>query len=360
MKHKRKEAAAVKFRRAATLVATFQNNRIAVHNFLTHDSFTCSSTCLELLSLLDDWHKPEELFVCMPDIDRSSLAAEIPELIKLNALVLSGTPQAALDKKYRHEWQWGTSAGFFHFSIRNTRFITGAPARALMRNRKKLRRSPPLHQPNKRGPYVTKLPHTDLRQEPFSLMRARRSQRQFKDISVSMQSLADCLFSGNGIVEFSKDKDYGRLPLTMTPSGGARNPFELYVYARNVTDLEPGFYHYGALRHDLGLVRAGVVNVPAMMGTQKWPAKAAAIIFLVANFPRTMWKYHMPIAYRVVMMEAGFIGQNIALTATHYGLSAIPSGALSTSLVEGYLGTPAVESGVVLSLSIGIPKVHRP
>ncbi len=69
-----------------------------------------------------------------------------------------------------------------------------------------------------------------------------------------------------------------------------------------------------------------------------------------------MWKYHLPMAYRIVMMEAGFIGQNITLAATHYGLSAVPSGALKESVIEEYLGTPAVESAVVLSLSLGKPK----
>jgi nitroreductase len=58
-------------------------------------------------------------------------------------------------------------------------------------------------------------------------------------------------------------------------------------------------------------------------------------------------------AYRIVMMEAGFICQNIALAATHHGLSAVPSGALKESLIEGYLGIPPLESAVVFSISLG-------
>jgi nitroreductase len=70
-----------------------------------------------------------------------------------------------------------------------------------------------------------------------------------------------------------------------------------------------------------------------------------------------MWKYHLANAYRVVLMEAGFIGQNIALAATHHGLSAIPSGALAESVIESYLGTPPVEASVTLSLNLGVPKL---
>lgn len=356
MRRRHKEAA-MKLRRASTLVATFDRGRIALHNFLTQDNFTCSASCLEFLAKLDDWHRPEQLFEHFPESDRTLLAAEIPSLVKFNALVVAGTPQAALDEKYRQDWLWGASAGFFHFSIRGTRFATGKPAREFMRKRKAWRPSPRLVQSNVGKP-VLRLPGTDIKRAPFALMHRRRSQRQFDGRSVSLQALADCLFAGNGIVGFTYDEDFGRLPLSMTPSGGARNPFELSVYVRDVEGLVPGFYHYDALRRSLGRVRKGEVRVPPMLGTQKWPAKAAAIIFLVAHFPRSSWKYHMPIAYRVVAMEAGFIGQNIALAATHHGLSAVPSGAIDDALIESYLGIPPLESAVLLTMNIGRPKAQ--
>jgi len=345
----------MRFRRAAALVATFEGGRIAVHNFLTRDNFTCSIACLEFLAHLDDWHDPEGLFAHFPDTEQVDLAKQIPELVRFNALIVAGTPQSELDEKYRRDWQWGASAGFFHFSIRNTRFVTGKPAREFMRRRKAWRPSPELFKSNQVSRSVP-LPEIDISHEPYALMRRRRSRREFDGRPISARSLGDCLFVGNGIVDFRDDDVYGRLPITMTPSGGARNPFELYVYAQNVSRLKPGFYHYGSLKHDLEPIRLGRVDVPTMLGTQKWPAEAGAIIFLVAHFPRSMWKYHMPIAYRVVMMEAGFIGQNIALAATHHGLSAVPSGALNEDLIEGYLCTPALESAVVLSLSLGVPR----
>jgi SagB-type dehydrogenase family enzyme len=346
----------MRFRRAATLAATFEAGEVVVQNFLTHDHFTCSQECLAFLAQLDDWHTARALFRYFPDTDPSGLADQIAALVEVNALTVEGTPEAREDDVYRREWQWGTTAGLFHFGVRDTPFIVGAPARAYMRKRKAWRPSPPLYQSNRRMKTVVGLPRTDTSAEPFALMRRRRSRRRFRQDAVSLKALADCLFAGNGIVEFADDVDYGRLPLSMTPSGGGRNPFELYVYARKVTGLKTGFYHYAALDHDLGLVRAGKVDVAKMLGGQKWPAQAAAIVFLVAHFPRSMWKYHLPMAYRVVMMEAGFIGQNIALAATHHGLTAVPSGAIKESLIEGYLGTPPVESAVVFTLSLGRPK----
>lgn len=356
MKRKRREAATMKFRRASTLAVSLDAGQIVVYNFMSGDKFACSAECLDFLSALDKWETAEDLFRRSLYSGEKVFQESIMKLLELKAIHIKGTPEAKLDDLYRHQWQWGDSAGIFHFSIRNTRFISGPSARRLMRKRKVLRRSPPLTQPNGRMARVVALPATDISAEPFALMRKRRSRREFDRSSITRQMLADCLFAGNGIVEFVEDKDFGRLPLAMTPSGGARNPFELYAYASRVEGLAAGFYHYDAVRHTLGLVRRGKVDVPAMLGTQKWPAAAAAIILMVAHFPRTMWKYPMPIAYRVVAMEAGFIGQNIALAATHAGLSAVPSGAFKDSLVEGYLKIPAVESAVLLSMSIGRPK----
>ena len=355
MKRKRREATKFRVRRAATLIVSLEADRLVLHNFLTRERFACPAVYLEFLAKLDEWHQPEQLFAYLPDMDSASLAKQITRLVEAKVLLVKGTPEAGLDEVYRREWLWGERAGFFHFSVRDTRFMTGKPARSFMRKLRGWRPSPKLHEPNSARP-VTKLPATDILREPFALMHRRRSRRQFDGKPIPVKAVSDCLFAGNGIVGFHEYEDFGRLPLTMTPSGGARNPFELYLYVQYVQGLKPGFYHYGALAHDLGLVRLGRVDAMAMLGTQKWPAKAAAIIFLVAHFPRTMWKYHMPIAYRVVMMEAGFIGQNIALAATYHGLSAVPSGALNHSRIEAYLGTPPVESGVVLSLSIGRPR----
>ncbi|HET7922157.1 MAG TPA: SagB family peptide dehydrogenase, partial [Gammaproteobacteria bacterium] len=325
----------------------------------TGDRFTCSQECLAFLAQLDDWQPAEKLFDCFPDAERTGLAEQLAHLVECNALVAEGTPQATLDEHYRQEWQWGTVAGFYHFGVRDTPFVDGPATREFLQKRRQWRPSPPLHQSNKDALKIVPLPKTDLRQEPFALMRRRRSQRRFLPQSMSLETLSDCLFAGNGILEFFDDEDFGHLPITMTPSGGARNPFELYVYARNVDGLAPGFYHYAALEHDLGLVRAGEVRVQDMLGGQDWPAQAAAIVFLVAHFPRSMWKYPLGAAYRVVLMEAGFIGQNIALAATHHGLSAIPSGAFKESLIESCLGTPAIETGVLLSLSLGVPEPEQ-
>ena len=340
-------------RRAATLVMQFSEGETIVHNFITGDQFSCSPVCLEFLGRLTEWHDDKQLCRYFPDADLDTLDSQISQLIECGALVVKGTANSSLEDSYRQEWQWGAIAGLYHFGVRGTNFVHGDDAKKFMEGRVAKRASPPLYISNTNLKRVIPLPRTDLTHELFAVMRKRRSERIYLDESMSLTALADCLFTGNGIVELRPDVSQGELPISMTASGGARNPYELYVYARNVGGLDIGFYHYAAREHDLGLIRLGKVNVSEMLGGQQWPESAAAIIFFVAHFPRSMWKYPAPVVYRAVLMEAGFIGQNIALTATHYGLSAVPSAALNEKLIESYLGTPPIESAVMLSITCG-------
>ena len=142
----------------------------------------------------------------------------------------------------------------------------------------------------------------------------------------------------------------------MTPSGGARNPFVAYVYAPRVIALVPGFYHYSAMEHSLGLVSEKTLEHPSMLvGDQPWVDDMSAIVFLCANFERTMWKYQDNNAYRVVLIEAGHIGQNIMLAATENGLTACPSAALAHSKISSLLKLENDLQSPIYALMIGAP-----
>src|SRR5579872_5016236 len=175
-------------------------------------------------------------------------------------------------------------------------------------------------------------------------MRRRRSERDYTTEDIDIEALADCLLAGNGITGFYNDEFYGQMPLKMTPSTCSSNPYELYVYANRVRSLPKCVYHYASATHDLACVRTGSIDISEMLGGQHWTANAQAVVFLVAHFARTAWQQHLAMAYRSVMQEAGFIGQNIALMATQLGLSAVPVSSLRHSLVDSCLGTPAVET----------------
>ena len=98
--------------------------------------------------------------------------------------------------------------------------------------------------------------------------------------------------------------------------------------------LEPGFYHYSACDHDLGGSKPTTAETLELVGGQDWADEMPCLIILCAMLDRTMWKYDDANAYRVVLIEAGHIGQNIMLAATSIGLSACPTAALNHTTIR--------------------------
>lgn len=192
--------------------------------------------------------------------------------------------------------------------------------------------------------------------ELLALMARRRTIRDFMTEALEAEDLAACLFAGCGITGWTENCT-GKLPLSMTPSGGARNPFEVYVVVRNVIGLAPGTYHYDAMAHSLDLVGGPSPQLSELIGGQDWANGAACAIVLVANFDRSMWKYCDANAYRVVLIEAGHIVQNIMLAATDANLTACPSAALAHSAVAEHLGLDPILQAPVYAAIMGRPKL---
>ena len=72
----------------------------------------------------------------------------------------------------------------------------------------------------------------------------------------------------------------------------------------------------------------------AYCADQPYVAHSAALFIMTAVFARTMWKYHHPRAYRVVLLDAGHLGQTFCLTATRMGLAPFSTAALKDTLIE--------------------------
>lgn len=345
----------LKLRRATSLVIEPRDGQFLVHNFLANSYFYCNTRCVEFLGELGEWTDIESLFERYADVNPKSLAAQIRRLLEEEALIAEGTPQAERDAEYHRDWEWGAIPARYHFSIRNNPFLTGPEQReAIRRRRAEAGPSPPLVMSHEGLPDRHELPR--ITSSPLmDTVRRRRSARRYTEAPIGLQALADCLFAGKGIVGQVSDPDFGTVPLATTPSGGARNPYELYVFANRVEDLERGYYHYSGLEHELALVNDEAEFDYTLLAGQKWSARAAAIVFLVADFRRTAWKYTTPPAYRIALMEAGCIAQNIALAATSHGLSATPTGAMSESRVESILDCRDLAQSVILALVIGEP-----
>ena len=346
----------MRIKRSSAIVVLMENDQFVFHSFLAQKSFLANSTALEIVRRLHAWTNLEALFGFLPGYTRESIVASIRELIGLGAVIVDDTDEADRDEEYAQAWLWGPLAGAYHFGSRGGDYLAEDVVGTILHELVKAVPSPPLFTKHPDSVRPIALPQGDAYPEPFLTMAARRTNRHLLDQPTPLRHLGDCLLFSMAITGIMKDPEVMDLPLKMTPSGGGRNPYEAYVCARNIEGLDPGTYHYSAYERSLAPVPGGPPPpFVDMLGGQRWAANGAAVIFLVANFDRPMWKYHDPAAYRVTAIEAGHIAQNIMLVATHYGLAANPSGAMAVKLIEQTLGVQALTQAVIYALVIGVP-----
>lgn len=338
------------------LVFTPSDGRFIAYNFLEKSVFECSADLLDLLSKLRDWTDLDDLRRDLPDFSPEEVDGVLEGLLSVGAVIQEGSPDASKEHEYASAWSWGLPTALMHFSVQDNPFISVAQAEDLQREKAKSVGLIELHRAN--GANALKLPDPMRGKALIALMARRRTVRRALSVPIKLEQVSDCLFSGLGITGWTRNC-VGMLPLSMTPSGGGRNPYEAYVFARDVEGLERGVYHYSALGHSLERVAdLGDDDITSLIGGQEWGDDKPCMIMLCAHMERTMWKYEDPNAYRVIMIEAGHIGQNIMLVATENGLTACPTAALDHSRAKQILGLSDITQAPIYALTLSAPLIE--
>lgn len=345
----------MQIRAAKTLVFTRHEGGVLGCNFLAKTVFNCDGDLISLLSETSDWTDAQAI----TDGPFQGDSEAIDCLIQQSAVVVAGSELARREEEYLSEWRWNVPTGLLHFSLEDRDIITLEESEALQKQHLANEPQPPLFLRNRRKLPVTRLSHSAAARSLLELMARRRTVRAAGAPTISLSQLSDCLFAGMGITG-STTNCVGKLPLGMTPSGGARNPYEAYVLARRVDGLRPGIYHYSAVDHDLGLMSGDLPRFSELIGGQDWADEMPCLILLVADLRRTMWKYEDPNAYRVVLIEAGHIGQNVMLAATQHGLTACPTAALCQQPIRDLLGLKRITDAPIYAMTLGVPGVEPP
>lgn len=109
------------------------------------------------------------------------------------------------------------------------------------------------------------------------------------------------------------------------PSGGALFPVEVYLGAFSIAGLEPGLYHHHPLDRCLETIRLENLKeeFSRLILVPSGSVENHGILVLAARWRLSFTKYRER-GYRIVMLEAGHIAQNLQLSATALGLSACP------------------------------------
>jgi SagB-type dehydrogenase family enzyme len=340
---------------------TWQGGRLSFENYLTRQTVSAEPAALAILGFFDEWRSPRELATELPEYRPTSLARAIDTLIEHTLLLREGSPGAERDELVASTWRhWLPQAGY-HFATRDVAFAS--PRRWRQLACELLAESP---QPDLFKTYPgrqqVRLPAPAAGESDFlGILLARRTHREFSGASVPLAQISALLRYAWGVTGELHSPNFGRLLRKTSPSGGARHPGEVYLAALDVEGLPPGLYHYNVRDHALEELRRGQLRdrLQEYAVGQRHVGRASAVFVMTALWPRSMWKYRTPRAYRVVTLDAGHLAQTFCLVATWLGLAPFTTAALRDSALEDALGIDGVTESVLYLTGVGVPKAQR-
>jgi len=92
-----------------------------------------------------------------------------------------------------------------------------------------------------------------------------------------------------------------------------------------------------------------------MLAKQPWAGEGAAVLLMTAVVERSMWKYRHDHAYRVLLLDAGHLGQTLHLVCTKLGVAVATSSAKNDRLIEHVLQIDGISEISLYAGVIGVP-----
>ncbi len=188
------------------------------------------------------------------------------------------------------------------------------------------------------------------------VIRQRVSDRRLGGV-VGLPAVAALLQLGYGVTRYAEPTT-ARLPRRAVPSGGALYPLEIYALVVSIEGLEPGVYHFEAFGR--ALERLPNQDLAAQIRTcflDDHLVTGAAITIVVTAVPQRLRHKYGDMAYRMALLEAGHVGQNVCLVATALGLGVCPLAGYIDDALHDLLGLDGVDETVVYALAVGPRRV---
>ena len=339
-------------RRSLAVVLSWENGDLRATNFLTGEVSHLSPEVLPLLHAFEN-------YVSLDSIANGSETARtiLRRLVDSGVLVLEGTSRAEREDSLARSWKWGIEAKHFFFATNSVQFETNDEA--VWRRLENKRRTIPPPSPFKEFKVsYHQLPNPRRIAAPLGEVLAdRRTCRGFARNPISLEYLATLLGLTWGATAVSQNQSLGDFVLKTSPSGGARHPTEVYALVSRVTGLRPGVYHYSSRAHALGLLKAvrPARLARRLCADQLWVEDAAVTFFMTSVVARSMWKYEHSHALRVLLLDAGHLGQTFHLVWTALGLGPFTTAAFNGEKVADALEIDGIQEVAVYAAAAGWP-----
>lgn len=315
----------------------------------------------EAVLLLDLFGRPRSAAIAaklLPDYEKKSLLRSIRRLADLGLLLPEREARRRTSRM--RLWKENLASAQYHLASRDIRFLRspaagdrflrslaasgGRPARFKRYPSTFRRRLPP-------GPAPKTVSELDR------VLSSRRTIREFRRAPVPLADFAAIIRGTWGRTGWLDAGALGRFPLKTSPSAGALHPIECYVMAWNVSGLPPALYHYDVAADELRRLRSGDLRVEAVEAAsgQSWVGRAAFLCVMTAVFERTLWKYQIETAYRLLWLDAGHLAQTFCLLATSRGLGPFTTAAIQDTYLEKLIGLDDVKEFPVYLCGAGVP-----
>ena len=215
---------------------------------------------------------------------------------------------------------------------------------------------------HKKGNAVKLPPYKNINVPIGSVIRSRRSRRDFKGKPLTLVDLSNLLYYGDGIsgdFNFNLNKnEYGTITfgeqyiskLRTAPSGGGLYPIYLYIAALNINNLEKGIYKYMPFTHSLERIKLFNNNdLENYYNNNVFGVdlrKAALSVYYVYNIYENSRKYG-DMGLQFALIETGEIAENIQLTAVASGILACDIGGFNKTVSEELLNIDGLSNQVI-------------
>ena len=343
-----------RIRRAHALVGHWEGDRFLLRNYLSGRRLQTDPIVMHLLDGFDVYTTPSEAHARLQDIPGAENI--LTALLEQDVLLREGSAIELLDLDVQASWRWGQEARFFHYATRDVPYERDIDVQreSLLRL---MREEPPVGPfKNTHGPQ-TPVPtcFEGLEDKLGEVLLRRRTRRDFADRPLPFALFTQVLHWTWGSTHVFEDGEIGPYILKTSPSGGARHSIEVYPLVMSVSGLERGVYHYAVEKS--ALVRLGpapdVSELPELFGGQPWLAHAPAVFIMASRIMRSDWKYRHAHAYRVLLVDAGHLGQTFHLVCTALGLAPFTLAGFQDSRLEQTLGIDGVREVPLYAAACG-------
>jgi len=348
----------IPLRRARCLFVYWQDRRLFFHNYATRLTVSGRAVTCDVLDFFNRWRTYEEAIARFAGYSPRSVRSALSQLLRHGLLLRKDSPEVTQDSRIAKEWSAWLPEGSFHFSTKDAAYVDRSNW-SVDRLKSVLPKTP---QPKffrtiARANKIRLPARTFPDSEFIRVLMTRKTHRRFSKQQVTLEAVSQLLSLVWGVTGYLHSPIFGKLLHKTSPSAGARHPGEVYLMALRVKGLSPGLYHYHPAHHHLETIRANATREKAWLycARQNFAKNAGALFLMTAVFPRTMWKYHLARAYRVVLLDAGHLCQTFCFVATWLGLAPFCTAALKDTLIEEDLGIDGIRESVLYIAGVGLP-----